>query len=155
MTDIAKEIAGLDKMKTHELRERWRRIHRAEPPPKISRDLLIRASAYQIQEEEFCGLSRTAKRRLHSLAQKMRSDGSATFDLAPSLKSGARLIREWRGRTYSVIALEDGFDFEGRRYPSLSKIAREITGTRWSGPRFFGLGGGGKPIAGGAGAPHE
>ena len=155
MVDTIKEIADLADMKSLELKERWRRFNRAEPPPKISRDLLLRASAYQIQEEEFGGLSRAAKRRLHSLAQKMGRGGSPSFDFAPSLKPGAKLIREWCGKTYSVIAIEGGFDFEGRRYPSLSKIAREITGTRWSGPRFFGLGGGGKPISGGAEALHE
>ena len=144
MTNIIKEIADLADMRTLELRERWRRIYRAKPPAGISRDLLIRAAAYQIQKEEHGGLSGAAKCRLRALAQKMGSEDSASFDLAPSLKPGAKLIREWRGRTYSVIALEDGFDFEGRRYPSLSKIAREITGARWSGPRFFGLTGGGK-----------
>jgi hypothetical protein len=155
MTDIAKEITELAELTTPKLRERWRRIYRGEPPAGISRDLLIRASTYQIQEEEHGGLSGTVKRRLRALAQKMGRGGSSTFDLAPYLKPGAKLIREWRGRTYSVIALEDGFDFEGRRYPSLSKIAREITGVRWSGPRFFGLTGGGKPIANSAEAPHE
>ena len=145
MADITKEIDELAEMKTHELREMWWRIHRVEPPPKISRDLLIRAATYLIQEKEFGGLSRSAKRRLHTLAHKMGREGSPSFDLAPSLKPGAKLIREWRGRTYSVIALEDGYDFEGRRYPSLSKIAREITGARWSGPRFFGLPQGSRP----------
>ncbi len=155
MADIIKEIADLAEMKTLELQERWRRIYRAKPPARISRDLLIRASAYQIQEGELGGLSGTAKRKLRALAQKKRGDASASFDLGPPLKPGAKLIREWRGRTYSVIALEDGFNFEGRRYRSLSKIAREITGARWSGPRFFGLTGGGKPIANSAEAPHE
>lgn len=155
MTDIAKEIADLANRKTHELREVWRRIYRADPPAGISRDLLIRAIAYQIQEGELGSLGGAAKRRLRALAQKMGSEGSASFDLGPSLKPGAKLIREWRGKTYSIIALEDGFDFEGRRYPSLSKIAREITGARWSGPRFFGLAGRGKSIANGAEAPHE
>jgi hypothetical protein len=155
MADTNKEIADLADMRTLELRERWRRIYRAEPPAGISRDLLIRAAAYQIQEGELGGLSGAAKRRLRALAQKKRGDASASFDLAPSLKPGAKLIREWRGRTYSVIALEDGFDFEGRQYPSLSKIAREITGARWSGPRFFGLTGGEKPIANSAEAPYE
>ena len=155
MADITKEIASLAELGAPKLRERWRRIHRAEPPAKISRDFLIRAAAYQIQEKEFGGLSRAVKRRLRSFAKKMGSDGSPSFDFAPSLKPGAKLIREWRGRTYSVIALEDGFDFEGRRYPSLSKIAREITGARWSGPCFFGLTGGGKPIAGGAEVAYE
>ncbi len=155
MADIIKEIADLAEMKTLELQERWRRLYRAEPPPGISRDLLIRAAAYQIQEGELGGLSGTVKRRLRAFVQKKRGDASASFDLEPSLKPGAKLIREWRGRAYSVIALEDGFDFEGKRYPSLSKIAREITGVHWSGPRFFGLTGGGKPSAGGAEAPHE
>jgi len=155
MTDIAKEIVELADLTTSRLRERWRRLCRVEPPAKLSRDLLIRASAYQIQENEHGGLSRAVKRRLLAFAQKMGSDANPSFGFAPSLKPGAKLIREWRGRTYSVIALEDGFDFEGRRYPSLSKIAREITGTRWSGPRFFGLTGGGKSAAGGVEAPHE
>jgi hypothetical protein len=155
MTDIAKEIAELDDLKTPELRDMWRRIYRAEPPAGISRDLLIRAAAYQIQEEELGGLSRAAKRRLRVLAQKMGTESNPSFDFGPSLKPGAKLIREWRGRTYSVIALEDGFNFEGMRYPSLSKIAREITGARWSGPRFFGLTGGGKVSVNSAEAPHE
>ncbi len=155
MTDIANEIADLANRKTRDLREVWRRIYRAEPPAGISRDLLIRAAAYRIQERGLGGLSGAAKRRLRALAQKMGSEDSASFDLGAPLKPGAKLIREWRGETYSVIALEDGFDFEGKRYPSLSKIAREITGARWSGPRFFGLTGGGKPIANSAEAPHE
>ncbi len=154
MTDIAKEIAELAELTTSRLRERWRRLCRTEPPVGISRDLLIRASAYQIQEIEHGGLSRAVKRRLRALAQKMGSDASPSFGPVSSLKPGAKLIREWHGNTYSVIALEDGFDFEGKRYPSLSKIAREITGARWSGPRFFGLAGGGKPIANGAEVPH-
>ncbi len=155
MTDIAKEIAELADLTISRLRERWRRFNRAEPPAKLSRDLLIRASVYQIQEIKHGGLSRAVKRRLRTFAQKMGSDASPSFGFVPSLKSGAKLIREWRGRTYSVIALEDGFDFEGRRYPSLSKIAREITGARWSGPRFFGLTGGGKLAASSSEAPHE
>ena len=155
MTKIAKEIAELADLTTSRLRERWRRFNRVEPPAKISRDLLIRASAYQMQEGELGGLNRTVKRRLRALAQKMGSDASASFVLGAPLKPGAKLIREWRGRTYSVIALEDGFDFEGRRYRSLSKIAREITGARWSGPRFFGLSEESRQSANGAEAPHE
>ncbi len=155
MADIIKEIADLADMKTLELKERWRRIYRAKPPAGISRDLLIRASAYQIQERGLGGLSWAVKRRLSALAQKRRGEASASFDLVPSLKPGAKLIREWRGRTYSVIALEDGFDFEGKRYSSLSIIAREITGARWSGPRFFGLTGRGKVNVNRAEAHHE
>ncbi len=155
MADTIKEIAALDDMKTLELKESWRRIYRAKPPSGISRDLLIRAIAYQIQELEYGGLGKAVKRSLRALAQKMGNKGEASFDLGPSLKPGAKLIREWRGKTYSIIALEDGFDFEGRRYRSLSKIAREITGARWSGPRFFGLTGRGKVSVNSAKQPHE
>jgi hypothetical protein len=154
MTDIANVIADLASRKTVELRDLWRRIYRIEPPPGISRDLLIRAAAYQIQEGELGGLSGAAKRRLRALAQKLETEGGASFDLVPTLKPGAKLIREWRGRTYSVIALEDGFDFEGKRYSSLSIIAREITGVRWSGPRFFGLSKESRQSANGAEGPH-
>jgi len=155
MADIIKGVADLAEMKTLELHERWRRIYRAKPPAGISRDLLIRASAYQIQEKELGGLGGAAKRRLSALARKRGIDTTASFELRPSLKPGAELIREWRGRTYSVIALEDGFNFEGRRYRSLSKIAREITGARWSGPRFFGLSKEFRQSANGAEGPHE
>jgi hypothetical protein len=155
MTKIAKEIAELADLTTSKLRERWRRFNRAEPPAGISRDLLIRAAAYRIQERGLGGLSRAAKRRLSALAQKRGGDASASFVLGAPLKPGAKLIREWRGRTYSVIALEDGFDFEGRRYRSLSKIAREIMGARWSGPRFFGLSKESRASANGAEGSHE
>lgn len=139
MAKIVNGIADLINRRTLELRDMRRCIYHAEPPAGLSRDLLIRAAAYQIQEQELGGLGRVVKRKLRALEQKMDSKKSGPFELDPSLKPGARLIREWPDRTYSVIALEDGFDFEGRRYSSLSKIAREITGTRWSGPRFFGL----------------
>jgi hypothetical protein len=154
MTDIAKGIEELNDLKTNELRDTWRHIYRAEPPPRISRDLLVRAAAYHIQEAELGGLGGAVKRRLRALAQTMGTEGSASFEVSHSMKPGAKLIREWRGKIYSVIALEDGFDFEGRRYSSLSKIAREITGARWSGPRFFGLTGSGKVGVHSAEAPH-
>ena len=82
MADTIKEIAGLVDLKTLELKERWRRIYRAEPPVGISRDLLIRAAAYQIQEGKHGGLSGAAKRRLRAIAQKMGSGDSASFDFA-------------------------------------------------------------------------
>ena len=93
MTDIAKEIAGLDRMKTHELRERWRRTYWAKPPTGISRDLLIQALAYHIQEGELGDLSRAVMRRLRAIVQKMRSGGSSFFDLSAFLKPGAKLIK--------------------------------------------------------------
>jgi hypothetical protein len=92
-----------------------------------------------MQERVHGGVSKSTKRKLRALAQKLETDGNAAFDPGLSLKPGAKLVREWHGVGHSVIVLEDGFDYGGRRYRSLSKIAREITGAHWSGPRFFGL----------------
>ncbi len=139
MTDTTQEITDLDGMETRDLREMWRRMYRKEPPARISRDLLIRAAAYQIQERQFGGLSKAAKKKIRSLTQRMGGEAGASPDPGTPLKPGAKLIREWRGKLHAVTALEDGFDYEGRRYGSLSKIACEITGAHRSGPHFFGL----------------
>ena len=120
------------------LREEWRRLCRSEPP-RVSRDLLMRALAYRIQERAFGGLPKWAARRLSGTADGCDSGEAAPAHGGPRLKPGARLIREWHGRTHSVIVLDDGFEFEGRWCRSLTQIARDITGARWSGPRFFGL----------------
>ncbi len=85
------------------------------------------------------------KRKLRALAQTFKAEIEVLPSPTISLKPGAKLIREWGGKTHCVIVLENGFDFEGRRYSSLSRIAREITGARWSGPRFFGLRQGARP----------
>lgn len=139
MDDIEKEIAALHGMQIHELRVRWRKCYRAEPPDRLSRDLLIRGIAYKIQEHVQGGLTQSTKRKLRILAEKLKTEGHASFDPGLSLKPGAKLVREWHNRTHTVIVREDGFDYDGRRYRSLTKIAREITGAHWSGPRFFGL----------------
>ncbi len=124
------------------LREEWRRLFRLEPP-RLSRDLLLRALAYRLQELEFGGLPKWARQSLAgsgSAADLGEAGGAPTPKPAPPhLKPGARLVREWHGRTHTVVALNDAFEFEGRRYGSLTQIAREITGAHWSGPRFFGL----------------
>ena len=146
MAGIEAEITALADLKTPELRVRWQRLYRAVPPARLSRDLLIRAIAHRIQERAHGGLNKVTKRKLRSLAQKLEIDGDGTFDPGISLKPGAKLIREWQGETHSVIALEDGFDYLGRRYGSLSKVAWEITGAHWSGPRFFGLRKAAKPF---------
>ena len=123
------------------LREEWRRLCRSEPP-RISRDLLMRALAYRLQELEFGGLPKWARQSLAGATTNSqpsdRKQGTSK-PAEPRLKPGARLVREWRGRTHTVMTLDDGFEFEGRLYRSLTQIAREITGAHWSGPRFFGL----------------
>lgn len=153
-TDPRNEIAALSEKPTHDLRIEWRRLYRAEPPPRLSRDLLIRAIAYRMQEHAHGGLGKTTKRRLRSLAQELETKGGTAFDPGLALKPGARLVREWHGQSHTVIALEDGFDYEGQRYRSLTRIAKLITGTHWSGPRFFGLAQGPLQSTTGAEADH-
>ena len=120
-----------------ELRKEWRRLYRSQPP-RLSRDLLIRAIAYRIQELRYGGLSKTVIGKLAALG-KAEQPGEKTAVEGEKIRAGARLVREWHGRTHAVTVEEGGFTYAGRTYRSLSAIARDITGARWSGPRFFGL----------------
>jgi hypothetical protein len=108
------------------------------PPPRLSRDLIIRGIAYRMQEQVRGGLSKSMSRRLRVLGA---DNGSIEHrPAAPiTLKPGTRLVREWRGDTHSVLVRNDGYEWRGERFTSLSKIAEAITGAHWSGPRFFGL----------------
>jgi hypothetical protein len=139
MAHITKEIAALAEWTIIELRAKWHKIHGSPPPPKMSRDLLTRAAAHHLQEAALRRLDRKSERRLRTLMSGLEAGSGALPAPASALKPGTRFIREWHGRTYSVTAPPDGFEFRGKRYSSLSKIAREITGARWSGPMFFGL----------------
>ena len=121
-----------------ELRREWRRLYHNDPP-RISRELLILGIAYRLQEIEHGGLGKATLRKLRTLAKTLRSTGRVGSTPSLSLKSGARLVREWHGRTHTVTVTEDGFDYAGTIYPSLSTVAKNITGAHWSGPRFFGL----------------
>ena len=121
-----------------ELRREWRRLYHHDPP-RISRDLLILGIAYRLQEIEHGGLGKATLRKLRTLAKSLRATGRVGPTPSLSLKPGARLVREWRGRTYTVTVTEDGFEYAGTIYQSLTKIAKKVTGTHWSGPRFFGL----------------
>jgi hypothetical protein len=100
---------------------------------------LLRGIAYRLQVLEYGGLSKATRRKLKTLAKMVQATGRVAPNLGVSLKPGARLVREWRGRTHTVTVTEDGFNYAGTSYPSLTKVALAITGARWSGPRFFGL----------------
>jgi hypothetical protein len=121
-----------------ELRHDWRRLYHREPP-RISRDLLIRGIGYRLQESQHGGIGKSTRRKLQTLAKMFRTEGRVASDPGLSLKPGARLVREWHARTHTVTVTEEGFEYSGTTYPSLTKIAKQITGTHWSGPRFFGL----------------
>jgi len=138
--DVSREaLSRLPKLDIRELREEWCRLYKADASPHLSRELLIRAVAYRMQEVALGGLRPEPERQLRQIAQELTHAGAATIRLRPQLKPGTRLMREWQGRTYEVVVLDDGFSWQGARYNSLSAIARKITGTAWSGPLFFGL----------------
>ena len=134
---IEARLSELELLDLPLLREEWRKHFRGEPA-RLSRDLTLRALAYAIQEEEFGGLSRQAVKRLKgSIGDD--GEGAGALSRASRLSAGARVVREWRGRTHAVEVLDQGFFYEGLTYKSLSEVARRITGAHWSGPRFFGL----------------
>jgi hypothetical protein len=135
---IEGEIKRLRSLNPKQLREEWRRLYHGDAP-KISRDLLVLALGYRLQELEYGGLGKATRRKLQTIAKSLRATGRVGSAPSLSLKPGARLVREWHGRTHTVTITEDGFEHAGATYPSLSKIAKKITGAHWSGPRFFGL----------------
>jgi Protein of unknown function (DUF2924) len=139
MSPLDNELAALPTLSAHQLRVKWRDLRCGEPMAPASRDLLIREIAYKMQEKVHGGLAPAVKRRLRVLAAELEVTGAGVLVPAPLLKPGTRLLREWGGKTHTVIVLEDGFEHDGDRYESLTEIARRITGAHWSGPRFFGL----------------
>jgi Protein of unknown function (DUF2924) len=138
LVEVEAELAGLLDRSTQELRLVWCQLHRAGPPVGLSRDLLTRAVAYDLQERTHGGASAALRRRLQSLAEASEK-GALAVDRGIVLKTGTTLVRQWRGHTHTVLVQKDGFEHEGQRYRSLTVIAERITGAHWSGPRFFGL----------------
>lgn len=136
---VAARLQALETMDYSDLRREWRRLYRAHPPMRVTRDLLRLGISWKIQERAYGGHSAATKRRLADLAKTLERDGDVTRNRVARLKPGARLVREWRGESHTVIVREDGFEWKGKVWRSLSVIAREITGVHWSGPRFFGM----------------
>jgi len=136
--ELSRMLEALPALSPAELRSEWRRLYRNQPP-RLSRDLLIRAIAYRIQELRYGGLSKATRRKLAALVTAPQSEEEIAPEPAQKIRPGARLVREWNGRTHTVTVKEEGFTYAGRSYLSLTAIAREITGAHWSGPRFFGL----------------
>ena len=122
-----------------ELRRDWMLVFGNPPPPDLGRELLSRALSWKEQERLHGGLTSATIRQLRRHAQQLERSGELDLERQLTLKAGTRLVREWNGRTIHVSVEEDGFVYGGQKYPSLSHVARAVTGTRWSGPRFFGL----------------
>ena len=125
------EIAGLVDRSTQELRRAWRTLHHTGPPLGLSRDLIIRGLADKLQQRAQGGPTRALQRRLRILAGEFER-GARSFDPGGVLKTGATLVRQWRGHTHTVLVREDGFEYDGQRYRSLTVIAERITGAHWS-----------------------
>ena len=137
---VAARVAALPKAPTPELKQMWRELFGKEPPG-FSRNYLISRLSYRLQELHFGGLRPATRAKLDELADAL-DPKAARQRVADRPVVGARLIRQWQGTECQVTVLADGFEWEGRRYKSLSAVARAITGTRWNGPVFFGLRGG-------------
>src|SRR5215469_1468625 len=137
---VTKEaLSRLPELDLRRLRELWCRLYKTATAPRLSRELIMRAVAYRIQELASGGLRPELQRQLHQIALELQQTGRVTMRPRPQLKPGTRLLREWRGRSHEVLVLDDGFSWQATHYRSLSAIARKITGTPWSGPLFFGL----------------
>ena len=134
------EIGGLADLGLPALRQHWRDLYGSEPPVRMSRELLIQAIAYRIQEQRFGGLSRTARMKLVGGGATPVRTSASRAKTEHRIKAGTRLLREWQGQTHEVTTTAEGtFRYRDETYSSLSEVARQITGTRWSGPAFFGL----------------
>jgi Protein of unknown function (DUF2924) len=135
------EIARLHDLDVEVLRARWRTIFRHKAPPHLPRHLLLRMLAYRLQANQFGDLNAALRGVLDRFSDTTTiTQLAAEFDhIRPGLTPGTLLTREWNGEMQHVMVQPDGFSWRGKTYPSLSKVASAITGTKWNGPRFFGL----------------
>ena len=150
-TKTAKAIADLETLDRSELAKRWEKRVKRPVPKSASHIFLLRALAYELQSKSSLGLTKAEEATLaESVSPKTKEkvkgpSGNSAGSIAPKSKPkvtlvpGSRLVREWQGRTYTVSVIEEGFIYQNKTWSSLSAIATDITGTRWSGPKFFGL----------------
>jgi len=138
---LASEIAHLRGLDLESLRARWRSLTGRVTTPRLPKTLLLRVLAYRVQAAALGDLDNATGRLLDRIADEARSGKRIDVPVPDraGLKPGTVLVREWEGAPHRVMVLADGFAWNGGTYPSLSKVARAITGTRWNGPRFFGL----------------
>jgi hypothetical protein len=138
MAKLEDRLAALAALSLAQLRGQWLQLFKNEAPA-VSMQFLIRAVAHRIQENELGKLKSSECKELDRLAAELGRTGSISPSSASMIKPGTRLVRSWHGEDYHVLIREDGFLYIDKLYPSLSQIAKLITGTSWSGPRFFGL----------------
>jgi hypothetical protein len=134
-SEIIAEVEKLQSLGKDDLRLRWSKMFGKVPPPALTKDLLGRMIAWRIQEKFYGGHDKATLRLLDGLARGEVANPATE----PRLRSGTVLMREHRGMRHTVTVTPDGFVWQDRTYPSLSAVARAITGTSWNGRRFFGL----------------
>ena len=139
--ELDAEIARLRDLDVNELRRRWQAVFGQPAPAHLPRHLVFRMVAYQLQAERFGHLDAESRRHLDRFvtSEKAEQNAASVRQLISELRPGTTLGREWNGQMQRVSVLSDGFAWNGKTYPSLSQVAFAITGTRWNGPRFFGL----------------
>jgi DUF2924 family protein len=121
------------------LRARYRELFRSDPPKAFGPDLLRRSVAHGIQETAYGGLLRPIQRLLDQMIKEYAAKPGGRIVMPRRVKPGSMLVRQWKGKSHRVTVLAEGFDYDGKTFGNLSEIAVLITGTRWNGPRFFGL----------------
>jgi hypothetical protein len=136
---IAQRLADLPKLNKTALRELWKQLFHAPPPPQLRRHLMIPILAHRLQEQVFGSLTAANRGRIRQLARAFENNSNSAVSSIPSVKPGTRLVRQWGDQVHLVNVETRGYEYQGARYKSLSEIARLITGTRWSGPLFFGI----------------
>ena len=134
--ELAQELKDLETRGDDELKKRWRSLYGTNPPQKIHRSLLIAAVAYRMQENALGALKSSVRRHLMQAANNPATSRPSPHHPSLRPKVGTVLVREWGGISHQAKVLEDGVIFRSKRYKSLSKVARVITGSRWSGPLF-------------------
>ena len=136
---IEADLKRASQLSLAELRTVWRERIAGDPPPIRSRDVLLRLYAWRVQAHAYGGLNAKTQKRLEAIASALECGGAYKPNVQRSLSPGVILTREWKGVVHKATITADGYQYLGRTYGSLSDVARTITGTRWSGPRFFGL----------------
>jgi hypothetical protein len=136
---VEKRIATLPTLSKAALCDLWKQFFHSAPSSQLRRDLIIPILSYRMQEQAFGSLSARARERLRQLSRAFEEGSDPTAAGAPRIRPGTRLVRQWGDRVYLVNVQTNGYEYQGNRYRSLSEIARLITGTRWSGPLFFGI----------------
>jgi len=132
---LVSDLARLESLDRDALVAEWKKLNNQAPPLNLSRNMLLRAVAYQLQEKAFGGLGKSMRAQL----RRISSGSDRGAPASPPLNPGTRLLREWHGVTHEVLVHADGIQYRGQNYRSLSEVAQVITGSKWSGPVFFGL----------------